>query len=134
MPRPKLLIIDDDKIYHFLVNRLLDTIDVRSKLSGVHKFFNAREALNFLDETDDGEKIIILLDLNMPEMNGFDFLDSLNGRINARELSKVYIVTSSVNQSDRDEAKEYKQVEDFIVKPIQKSTLAKLIEGELVEN
>ncbi len=131
MLAPQLFIIDDDKIYHFLVNRLLDDIQVKSKLVGVNKFFSAAEALAFLDSQETPERTVILLDLNMPEMTGFDFLDALSERTAVSELCRVYIVTSSVNQSDREKADQYAEVVDFIVKPIQKSTLTNVIYGEM---
>ena len=67
---------------------------------------------------DEAKVFLIVLDINMPVMNGWEFLDKLN-TIAIKPLVKVIIVTSSIDSSDKDKAKEYDQVFEFMEKPLQ---------------
>lgn len=99
----------------FLHKELLKKQDIcRAPLS----FCNGEEALNFLlSETDEQVFYLILLDLNMPVMDGWEFLDELEKtEISAR--TKVAIVTSSVNQADLQMAEQRDIVDIYLTKPL----------------
>ncbi|MES2689195.1 MAG: response regulator [Bacteroidota bacterium] len=109
------LIIDDDDVVHFMHETLL-------KISGiklpVRSFLNGKQALDYLvNNCQENGKYLLLLDINMPEMNGWQLLDELQ----KRELHctiKVIILTSSVDSEDHLKAKKYSRVIDFIEKPL----------------
>lgn len=119
----KVLIIDDDDVVHFMHETLL-------KISGVQKptqsFLNGRLALDFLMGTpEDEEDYLLLLDINMPEMNGWQLLDEL-GKTQINKRIKTIILTSSVDSEDHMKAKQYPQVIDFIEKPLTSDYLEQL--------
>lgn len=119
-------IIDDDEIYQKIASRMIDRAAVFSEAI---YFTHASDALEFLE---DESKLpdVILLDINMPLMDGWQFLDEIE-RNNPCVLdnSRVYIVSSSIAGSDREKAKLYPKLKGFISKPISVSILQELVEA-----
>lgn len=113
------------------MSRLLDTLDASSRVSEIKQVYSGKEALAYLKENLNGNGCILLLDLNMPSMSGFEFLDILKDLPEIRELCSVYIVTSSVNESDRDKADEYEVVKGYLVKPVKRSVFDELLTDEV---
>ncbi|MCU0394165.1 MAG: response regulator, partial [Thermoflexibacter sp.] len=73
---------------------------------------------------------IILLDINMPEMDGWQFLDEyLAIQPPLAKYARVYVVTSSIDGADLTKAKTINGVFDFIVKPIQKDKLIEIFKA-----
>lgn len=111
------LLIDDDDIGLFLTERLLKREDVFDKVTA---FSSAEDALTFLQHAPDNElPRVVFLDLNMPVMDGWEFLDALRpqeARLQGRCL--IYILTSSLAQSDTSRAQEFALVAGLLHKPI----------------
>lgn len=110
----KILIAEDDlvvaRLQKFILEKMISLSPVMCK--------NGREAIDFLDKIDDHiDKVLVLLDLNMPEMNGWDFLDACEKRVYAKKI-KVVIVTSSPYCEDEKRAASYEQVIGYYTKPI----------------
>ncbi len=121
-----LYVIDDDKIYHFLFKNLL-------KQNGINvttMFFpNGLEAIEHIKKVQDGQlPDLILLDVNMPIMNGWQFLDEYS-RI-AENLSKkaeINMISSSNNEVDINKSRDFgKLVSNYYLKPISKEDLGKI--------
>ena len=114
------LLVDDDEINNFisikLIKKALINTDIMACLNG--KF-----AIDQLAEIQrkDPSKLpdYILLDINMPIMNGWEFLDEYK-RLNIDPLgkTKIYIISSSVFSNDINKARSYPLVKDFISKPL----------------
>jgi CheY-like chemotaxis protein len=122
-------VIDDDDIYTFTVKRIIDN----SQLANKTLFFpNGKLALDFFKEylhQKDSLPDLILLDINMPILDGWQFMDefiTLSPLIPKRIV--VYIVSSSIDDADIRKAKSYEQVSDFIVKPITTEMFRKMID------
>jgi CheY-like chemotaxis protein len=110
----KVLIIDDDDIMVFLQRKLIHK-------SGLAKdpvsFKVATDAIEYLENEEINQHFLILLDINMPGMNGWQFLDILK----KMKISKnvfVIMVTSSIDCYDKEKAGSYSNVIDFMEKPI----------------
>lgn len=110
----KILIIDDDAIVLFVQEKMLNRCGFSNNL---FSFKEASAALAFLKDQPVEENFLILLDINMPEMNGWDFLDALK-EFSTSESIKVIMVTSSIDQYDKRKADCYSNVIGFIEKPI----------------
>lgn len=112
-------VVDDDDIYQFAVKRKI----LKRKLSAeVNTFKNGKDAILFLDQViKAGEPLpdMILLDLNMPIMDGWDFLERY-AQIQPRLKKKIllYVISSSIQASDIERAKSISEVTDYIIKPI----------------
>lgn len=113
-----LLHIEDDNVDQMVVGRVLNKMDV---VNQVHHASNGEEALNKL-RGENGEELlspfpnIILLDINMPKMNGIEFLKELRNDERLKHLS-VYMVTTSSDDEDVKGAYEY-NVAGYIIKPV----------------
>lgn len=114
-------IIDDDRIYVNLVKKI---IEAKHLCENLLIFRDGKEALKYFEtilcNLEEGNiPEIIFLDLNMPVMDGWQFLESFTQIKN--KLGKVitlYIVSSSINPVDIERAKGINSVKDYIIKPI----------------
>ncbi len=107
-----ILLVDDDSINNF-VN--LELIGNAYPDSDIKVFENPVDAVEFLENDEVYMPDFILLDLNMPFLTGWQFLDRLTG--NETDYN-IAILTSSINPSDKNKAQHYDMVKGFLVKPI----------------
>ncbi|QDH81014.1 response regulator [Echinicola soli] len=113
-----ILIVDDDKVQHLINKRLLLKNNPRLDL---YFFANPVEALLWLEEN---KVDLLLLDINMPEMKGWDFLDQLV----EREIDvEVRMLSSSIDPRDEERSKQYDMVSGFLVKPLKKESLGDIL-------
>lgn len=110
----KVIIIDDDPAALFLYAEIIKEFNFTEDLT---TFNNALKALDFLQHIQDKEKRIILLDLNMPMMGGWDFLDHIKD-YPSKDFLSIFILTSSVNSADKDRSMTYTYVAGFFEKPL----------------
>lgn len=123
-----LTIVDDDDIFVFLTTKIIEQTNL---VDLIKVFGNGLDAINFLKENKnnvDALPDIILLDLSMPIMNGWQFLEKYN-KLNPTIGKKItiYICSSSISPDDITRAKTISEVSDFIIKPITKDKLIDLI-------
>lgn len=111
----KVLVVDDDEVVIFLHKMMA----VHSGLSPEPiSFKDGKAAIEYLKEQyKEGDFYLILLDINMPVMNGWEFLDAIQ-TMPFSNLTSVVMVTSSIDSIDRDKAKQYTQVIDYVEKPL----------------
>ncbi|GER60406.1 response regulator [Patiriisocius marinus] len=98
-------------------------------------FNNGKEALRKLKSIiDSGEDLpdLILLDLNMPIMDGWQFLDNFT-QIEVDKKIIIYIVSSSIDPVDIERSKKYGMVSNFVVKPISTDKVKEIMQ-EIAEN
>lgn len=125
-----LTLVDDDEIFVFLTTKMLE----QSKLVDIIKIFdNGYDVLVFLKENIANIGAlpdVILLDLSMPIMDGWQFLDEFV-KINPKIGKKItiYICSSSISPDDVNRAKAINEVSDFIIKPMTKDRLLELIKN-----
>jgi response regulator RpfG family c-di-GMP phosphodiesterase len=113
-------IVDDDIVVRILVMKILKNIGYEGK---IHQFENGETALNEIIEptfeaTNDGFNLV-LLDINMPNMDGWGFLDAFTALSDLNKKGHfVTMITSSIDQADKEKAFSYPDVKDFIQKPV----------------
>lgn len=123
-----LYLVDDDDTHQFIVHRTINSINLVNRIK---IFSNGKLAIDFLDEALKSKEAIpdvILLDLNMPVMDGWEFLEHyllLKPRIDKKIY--IYVVSSSVNPSDMERAELISAVTDYIVKPLSREKLIALL-------
>ena len=110
-------IIDDDK----LTVKLISILVSKNKFcEEIQSFNNAQDAIDKLKQNALDNGVLpdaILLDLNMPAMDGWQFLDEFMLLPIKKEIS-IFIMTSSIDPVDIEMAKKYKIVKDYVEKPI----------------
>ena len=126
------LLVDDDEINNFisikLIKKALLNTEIMACLNG--KF--AIDQLVEIQRNDIGKlPDYILLDINMPIMNGWEFLDEYK-RLNLDPLgkTKIFIISSSVFSNDINKARSYPLVKDFISKPLNVDKIVELFKVE----
>jgi CheY-like chemotaxis protein len=120
----KILVIDDDSIILFIHRTMIKNSGIADNVS---YFLSAELALANILENKDTYRFLLLLDINMPNMNGWELLDILKNQP-FKENIKVIMVTSSINESDITKANAYDQVCGYLTKPIKPSDLKALQE------
>ena len=113
-----ILIIDDDPMQLMLNQKIFKRIN--SDIEAL-AFDNPKDALTSINTQYPD---LIFLDLNMPEMNGWDFLDAMNEK---KWIIDVYILTSSVDPYDKKKAETYENIKGFLSKPLTLNLLNKII-------
>ncbi|APD07476.1 hypothetical protein UJ101_01969 [Flavobacteriaceae bacterium UJ101] len=108
----KVLLVEDDKVEVLKFKRVLKQLEIKSEFS-ISK--NGEEALNYLKNEETELPDLILLDLNMPRMNGFEFLEAIKNT--EYEKIPVIILTTSNSDQDIEKSKEY-TIKGYVVKPI----------------
>jgi len=120
-------IVDDDPIFTYGLKKLITITDFCKNIS---TFNNGEEALNFLKlKVDSSQSLpdVILLDLNMPIMDGWQFLDAFVELTLVKNI-RIYIASSSIDVVDHLKARDYTVVSDFLVKPLKRSDLQMIME------
>lgn len=111
-------LVDDDEVSNFLSQKTLERMGVAKQ---IHIALNGKEALDLFNKYHTGSlplPDLILLDLKMPVMDGFQFIELFNKLdIPDKEKVKIIIVTTSVDPNDVMRAKEL-GIEHFLSKPI----------------
>lgn len=125
-----LYVIDDDDTYQFIIQKVVEETRL---VDQIKLFSNGKLALTFLESAISENKIlpdVILLDISMPVMDGWEFLENfilLNPKVGKKIT--IYLVSSSVNPRDVEKARNITEVTDYVVKPISKEKLIELISG-----
>lgn len=127
-----ILLVDDDEINNFisikLIKKALLTTEIMACLNGK---FAIDQLMEIQKRGPEKLPDYILLDINMPIMNGWEFLDEYK-RLNIDPLSKtkIYIISSSVFSNDINKAKSYPLVKSFISKPLSVEKIKEMFEVE----
>jgi len=126
----KLIFIDDEPIQHFIIQRMLESY--LSYLPLAKYYFDATKVLEFLikNKTNSDElPDMIFVDINMAIMSGSSFLHKYNKlRSGLAKKIDVYIMSSSIDPADLALSKKYDFVLDYIISPLTKVTLKKILE------
>lgn len=125
-----LLLVDDDEIFTFMTKRIIEKTHLAEQIK---IFENGKEAIDFLKYAADTPELlpeIIFLDLSMPVMDGWGFLEEYI-QLKPRFGKKItlYIISSSVSPKDHERAKNYSDVSDFIIKPMTKEKFIDIIKN-----
>ncbi|MDZ4667453.1 MAG: response regulator [bacterium] len=117
----KILQIDDDFVNNMANNRLLRKMGIPYQLKD---FLDPTEALEFLSTTEEIFDLI-LLDINMPRLSGWEFLDRYE--LFTKKFP-IIMVTSSLDPTDHKKAHSYPSLTGFYIKPLSREKIHEIIE------
>lgn len=130
MKLKEVLVVDDSDADLLYASIVLEAAAVAER---VRSFGTAIDALEFLQQPGGHEADVILLDINMPEMNGFEFLAAYERLHRSQQAHAVVVMlTSSPDPADKERAATFSCVKGYAVKPITKEDARALI--DLVES
>ena len=119
-----ILIVDDSKSDRYIIDRFLRKSEQFDVISEVE---DGQEAIDFFVNGDEAQEGFppdaVILDINMPRMNGFEFLEKYRELKQERNLKTklVVLLTSSAHEEDKKKANEFDEVGMFITKPFKKA-------------
>jgi CheY-like chemotaxis protein len=119
------LLIDDDITINYFHNRIIQKNEMTNSVlisqNGKEGIQSIKE-LNSVCTTND--KTLIFLDLNMPIMNGWEFLEELKNLNDSLQLNyKIFVLSSSINPDDQKKAENNPLVNGYLSKPLSKEIL-----------
>ena len=120
------IVIDDSKLDCFIAEKIIKNT---GKSESIKSFLQATEALEFIANTPpDDSHTIILVDIQMPVMNGFEFVEAFE-KLPAHVTGNytIYIISSSINENDLNRVHNFVSVKQFLNKPLTSNNLAILI-------
>lgn len=125
-----ILLIDDDPMTNYLHKKIIEGFKVSHQIEIANDGEEALQLIKDYIQSENEDKIpqLILVDLDMPLMDGFQFLQAYQSLdFKNKDSVVVAVLTSSFNPKDVNRAKEF-SVDDFIVKPLTKEKMTELME------
>ena len=124
----KLLVIDDDDINIFIIKKIVEKTGFEVDMAAKNNGQLAIDYLKDLIAQNLPLPDLILIDINMPILNGWEFIEAFE-QMNINEKIDMYMLSSSVYENDIEKAKGYKTVKGFISKPLSIERLTELIKA-----
>lgn len=123
------IVIDDSKLDCFIAEKIIRNT---GRSETIKSFVQATDALEFITNSPvaaDDLKTILLVDIHMPLMNGFEFVEAFEKIPKERKDNYIiYVLSSSINENDLNRVRYYSSVKQFLNKPLTSNTLTTLLE------
>ncbi len=124
-----ILLVDDDEATNYLHELYIREWGFAEN---IYKALNGQEALDFLKNNEAFQRdrpSLILLDVNMPIMNGFEFMEAYEKMEDDFKATQVVVMlTSSLHASDQARASELNTLDSFINKPLSREQMEKIVD------
>jgi CheY-like chemotaxis protein len=129
--RNVILLVDDDEAVNYFNKKLIDKSELDGTIMSLYNGAEAiREVMTLNNTLSDDDLVVVFLDINMPILNGWGFLENFNTIKYALNFkTEIYLLTSSVNPDEKKKAEENSLVKQYISKPL---TVEKLNEIKLM--
>ncbi len=118
-----IFLVDDDPIQNMLTSKLISSVDEGIKFK---VYQNGEEAMQAIKSNELPD--IILLDINMPIMDGWEFLEAYSSE---KYQAKVFMLTSSTMNEDRSKARDFECVKGYYTKPIKIEDIKEVLRKHL---
>ena len=125
-----IFLIDDDPIFVYLTRRIIVSIDRQCKID---EFTDGDLAIRYLREICEKTELlpdIIFMDISMPVMDGWEFLDEYSLlRPKIKKDIALFIVSSSISPQEVERSKTFHTVSDFLIKPLERGKIVEIIDS-----
>jgi len=121
------IVVDDSKLDCFIAEKVIKNT---GKCASVKSFIHAKDAIAYFKEGSHPQEhnIILLVDIQMPVMNGFDFVDAFELLpLQDKARFKIFMISSSMNEQDVNRVHQYKSIRQLLNKPITSNNLSLLL-------
>jgi CheY-like chemotaxis protein len=119
------IIIDDNKLDCFIAEKICQN---SGRGESIRSFQQATEALSYIQNNASNSQAIIFLDIQMPVMNGFEFIEAFEKLPSDKKSNYIiYMISSSINENDLAKVKTYSSIKKFINKPMTSNALSLLL-------
>ena len=121
------IVIDDSKLDCFIAEKIIKNTGMSES---IRSFQQAKDALNYIGTAplDDHMDTIIFVDIQMPVMNGFEFVEAFEDLPpHIRSHYIIYVISSSINENDLNRVRNFSSVKQFLNKPLTTSNLTVLL-------
>ncbi len=123
-----IMLIDDNEIDNFINQKMMESCNFSEN---IHIYTSGKSALEYLknmERIQDGSKLttpeLIFLDINMPVLDGFQFVEEFE-KLDKKFISatKIIMLTSSIDPDDHAKSKLFSSIHDYVIKPLSQSAL-----------
>ena len=125
----KFILIDDDALSNLISRHIIERVAGKAD---IQIFVNGQVGLSYIESTYSPENLpntIIFLDINMPVMTGWEFLDRFDALSpDIKSCIEIYVLTSSLHWRDKELCAENRNVKEHIVKPLTTAFIKMLVE------
>lgn len=128
-PFPHFIIVDDSQLDCFIAEKIIQNAGTYSSVKSYMEATDAYEAIKKSDKEPLDAMTIIILDIQMPVMNGFQFVEAFEQLPeDIRSNYAIFLFSSSINENDKNRMGNYPSIRRFYGKPISKDTIFQMIE------
>lgn len=135
MIKSNILLVDDDEVYLFLMNKIIKELTTELKVTSL---LDGEEAIEYLSKCTDKNidaPEVIFLDINMPFLDGWGFLEEFKKlKPKIQNNVNIYMVSSSNMQHDIDKASEFEELTGYVVKPLKEDKLIEIFTDIYADN
>jgi len=125
----RFILIDDDELINYIHRQVIYSVAPDSEIVEKTSSSEALEYLKVLSSNKNpDDRYFIFIDINMPEMNGFDLLEKIRPLIPAEKACTFYVVSSSLFSSDREKALSFQFVSGYKEKPLSKQDIMDVLQ------
>lgn len=118
-----IMLVDDVEISNYILKKIITNI---SSQDTVYAFTDPSKALQALEDINPD---IVFLDINMPVIDGWKFLDNLKDR---NKAYSVYVLSSSTSELDKQRAVSYTNVTNFLTKPVTPAQISEILTAAVI--
>lgn len=123
----RFILIDDEPIFNFLTKNIIEKSGIADKIESFNSAPKALESIREMENNCEDCQLFILLDIRMPLMSGFEFIEELMKLKNkVIKKVKIFMLTSSCNEVDYQKAHLYPHVYGFFNKPFNNELIEKI--------
>ena len=128
---PTVCIIDDDLVSQFATVYCIEQVDLNCRIVTCDSAAEGLELFSTRSKAKETLPDIVFLDLAMPGMDGWQFLERLKQIGDAWQKIDIYILSAFANSKDRERAKHHPMIQGYFDKPLSKSVLEKIFAPKL---